>query len=247
MTKRVLILGGTQDATELAAQTAHLKNVEVITSLAGRTSHPNLPVGKLRTGGFGNVTGLINYLKTEQIDLLIDATHPFAAQISSHAATAAEVCQVPRLMLVRPAWQPTTGDQWIEVESLAAAAMILPNLAKRVFLTVGKELAAFADLKDIWFLIRMIEPPENLAISNSFLLLERGPFTQLSERSLLCRYKIEAIVSKNSGGNATYAKIAAARSLGIPVVMIKRPALPDGEAATHVKAALNWLSERLKS
>jgi precorrin-6A/cobalt-precorrin-6A reductase len=245
--KRVLILGGTGDAIALATRAAQIPEIEVITSLAGRTQNPSNPIGSLRVGGFGGVTGLIDYLRDRHIQILIDATHPFAAQISWNAATAASTVGIPHLMLVRPVWGGTSGDRWIEVEHHQAAAAALPGLAQRVFLTIGRqELSAFANLEPIWFLMRMIDPPLPGAIApNGELLLERGPFTLADERSLLKKYAIEAIVSKNSGGAATYAKIIAARELSIPVVMVQRPVVPASAQVTTVEQALTWLSDRL--
>jgi precorrin-6A/cobalt-precorrin-6A reductase len=253
--KRILILGGTGDAVELATRASQIAGVEVITSLAGQTRQPLIPQGNVRVGSFGREAGLADYLRTERIDLLIDATHPFAAQISFHAAAAATDCSISRLLLTRPAWQPREShdawahrrDRWIEVPDYETAAATLPGLAKRVFLTTGRQtLAAFAHLKDIWFLMRMIEPPpSDMPTPPGKLLLERGPFSLAGEQELLRTYKIEAIVSKNSGGNATYAKVAAARELGIPVVMVQRPPVPAGEQAIDVESALAWIVSRL--
>jgi precorrin-6A/cobalt-precorrin-6A reductase len=248
--KRVLILGGTQEAASLAAQASRIEGIAVISSLAGRTLQPLLPSVNTRMGGFGGAAGLTDYLKAEQIDWLIDATHPFATQISWNAAIAATAAHISRLMLVRPPWQQQYGDRWLEVDSNAAAAQVLPGLARRVFLTIGRqELASFAHLPDLcpdlWFLMRMIDPPlPNSPVPPGELLLARGPFAVEAERSLLQRYKIEAIVSKNSGGDATYAKIIAARELGLPVVMVQRSPLPEGERVTEVEIALRWLGQR---
>jgi precorrin-6A/cobalt-precorrin-6A reductase len=242
--KRVLILGGTGDANRLAAKAALLPNITVITSLAGRTQTPILSAGEVRIGHFGGIQGLVDYLQIEKIDGLIDATHPFAAQISWHAAAAAEIVKIPRLMLVRPAWQKAPTDRWVEVESLEAAALLLPHFAQRVFLTIGRqELAAFTHLTHIWFLMRMIEPPAG-AVPPGLIVLERGPFTDADEQLLLINHEIEAIVSKNSGGAATEAKLRAARALEIPVVMVQRPPLPEGEQVTTVEAALLWIVNR---
>ncbi len=245
--KRILILGGTRDAVELATQAAAIPGVVVVTSLAGRTREPVIRSEKTRIGGFGGISGLADYLHQQRIDLLIDATHPFAAQISFNAAAAAHQVGIPRLMLVRPAWQPTPEDCWLTVESNAAAAALLPDLAQRIFLTIGRqELAAFAHLQLLWFLMRMIDPPHpDVPIPPGKLLLERGPFLLENERSLLQEHKIEAIVSKNSGGTATYAKIIAARELGLPVVMVQRPAIPDGETVPDSSAGLTWLKAQL--
>ena len=245
--KRVLILGGTREAAQLAAQAVALPGVEVITSMAGRVRQPVAPAGRMRIGGFGGVAGLIDYVREQHIELLIDATHPFAAQISLHAATAAQACGLPHLMLVRPPWEPMSGDRWLAVDSIAAAVGALPGMARRVFLTIGRqELAAFAPLQGLWFLMRMIDPPvSDTPIPSGTLLLERGPFTLEDERQLLQTYAIEAIVSKNSGGDATYAKIIAAREQGLPVVMIQRPPMPAGEQVPDVAHAMAWLQQHL--
>ncbi|MGF1987861.1 MAG: cobalt-precorrin-6A reductase [Nostoc sp. ZfuVER08] len=244
---RVLILGGTGDAAELAARLATIESVEIITSLAGRTREPLLPLGDLRVGGFGGVAGLVSYLEVMQIDLLIDATHPFATQISWNAVDAATKVRVPHLMLIRPPWEKVNGDRWIEVDSVAAAATVLQNQAQRVFLTVGRqELAAFAHFKDIWFLMRMIDPPApDALVPPGMLLCDRGPFTLQNEREILIQHNIDTIVSKNSGGDATYAKIIAARELDVKVVMVNRPPIPPGNYVTNVDDALAWVFQKI--
>jgi len=246
--KRVLILGGTGDASELGAKAANLSGIEVIVSLAGRTRQPKDVALNTRIGGFGGVAGLSAYLRDEAIDLLIDATHPFAAQISLNAAVSVAEVNIPLLMLVRPRWERVIGDNWIEVENIETAAQKLGDRPKRVFLTIGRqELAAFAHIENIWFLMRMIDPPQpNTLVPKGLLLYDRGPFTLADERQLLIQQAIDTIVSKNSGGDATYAKIIAARELNIPVVMVQRPALPQGDRVANVEAALDWLIAHLK-
>ncbi len=246
--QRLLILGGTGDAAQLIAQAAMLPGLEIIASLAGRTPKPNIPTmiptaSQVRIGGFGGEAGLVRYLQQECIDLVIDITHPFAHQISWNAANAAQTCGVPRLLVNRPGWTPQPPDRWIEVPSHEAAAAALPNCAQRVFLTIGRQqLAAFAHLENIWCLMRMITPPTaGSAIPNGELLLQQGPFAVADEIALLTKYQIDTIVSKNSGGTATYAKIIAARELGIPVIMIPRPKLPPGAIVETVDQAMNWL------
>jgi precorrin-6A/cobalt-precorrin-6A reductase len=242
--QRLLILGGTGDAAQLIAQAATLPGLEIISSLAGRTPKPNIPtVGQVRIGGFGGETGLVNYLQQAQIDLLIDITHPFAHQISWNAANAAQTYGIPHLLVNRPGWTPQPTDRWIEVPSHEAAAATLLNFAQRAFLTIGRqELAAFAHLEQIWCLMRMITPPTaGSAIPHGELLLQQGPFSVSDETALLTKYQIDTIVSKNSGGAATYAKIIAARELGIPVIMIPRPKLPPGEIVETVDQAMVWL------
>ena len=244
---KLLILGGTQEARELAEKAINLPNIELKVSLAGRTNKTVISQ-QTRVGGFGGVTGLIKYLEAENIDLVVDATHPFAAKISYHAAIAAEKLGLPRLMLVRSEWKSVTGDKWVEVENTQAAVDILPNISKRVFLTIGRqEVTAFNQIENIWFLMRMIEKPsEDNILPKGLLLLERGPFSRDSEKQLLQKHNIDTIVSKSSGGNATYAKIVAARELGIKVVMVKRPMLPEGERVEDVEGALEWV-ERVRS
>lgn len=244
---RVLILGGTGEAAELAAKVANIQGIEAITSLAGRTSKPSVPLGDLRIGGFGGVAGLANYLHKMKIDVLIDATHPFANQIALNAADAAMQVKIPRLKLIRPPWKKVNGDRWIQVDSIKTAADVLENQSKRVFLSIGRqEIGAFAHLHQIWFLMRMIDPPEpNALIPPGILLCDRGPFHLHNERDILIHHQIDTIVSKNSGGDATYAKIIAARELQLKVVMVNRPPVPPGEQATDIDEALLWLSQHL--
>ncbi|MFN5592712.1 MAG: cobalt-precorrin-6A reductase [Aphanizomenon sp.] len=244
---RVLILGGIGDAVELAIKIANIPGIEVITSLAGRTREPaNLP-GNVRTGGFGGVRGLTNYLREMQIDLLIDATHPFANQISENAAAATQEVGIPRLMVIRPPWEKLEDDDWLEVEDNLAAATALANRAKRVFLTIGRqEIGTFAHLQDIWFLMRMIDPPNtDVIIPPGLILCDRGPFNLENEQEILLKYNIDTIVSKNSGGNATYPKIIATRKLGIKVVMVNRPPVPPGKQVADVDSACKWLFDKL--
>ncbi|MBW4581362.1 MAG: cobalt-precorrin-6A reductase [Tildeniella nuda ZEHNDER 1965/U140] len=240
---RILILGGTGDAAALAMQLSTLSGITVITSLAGRTQHPSTLAGEVRVGGFGGSNGLVTYLQEQRIDVLIDATHPFAAKMSWNAATAAIALDMPHLMLMRPAWEKVAGDRWLEVESVEAAAKAVPAHLKRLFLTIGRQqLAPFATLTEYWFLMRSIDPPDpSVALPNGKLLLDRGPFTLENEIALLKQYQIDAIVSKNSGGDATYAKIVAARKLALPIFMVQRPAMPEGDRVADVSSAVEWL------
>jgi precorrin-6A/cobalt-precorrin-6A reductase len=244
--KRLLILGGTGDAMQLAQRAIDLPGLEVITTLAGRTNNPKTVAGSVRIGGFGGEAGLVDYLKTENIDLIVDATHPFAAQISWHVAGAATEVGIPWLMLVRPAWTRSAEDNWIEVESIEAAVAAIPASAERIFVTIGRQqLAQFARLTDRWCLMRSIDPPDpSIPLPPGKLLLDRGPFSLEGERELLREYRIQAIVSKNSGGDATYAKIIAARELGLPVVMVQRPIVPEGDRVADVSGAIEWLQQR---
>jgi precorrin-6A/cobalt-precorrin-6A reductase len=247
MTKRLLILGGTGDAAQLAAEAVKLPHLEVISTLAGRTTAPAPVASMVRVGGFGGKAGLVEYLWEMNIDLLIDATHPFAAQISANAAQAATEVGIPWLMLIRPAWEKLPADDWIEVESIMAAVSAIPARAERIFLTIGRQqLAPFASLTDRWFLMRSIDPPApDILLPPGKLLLDRGPFSLTQERQLLQDHRIQAIVSKNSGGDATYAKVIAAREMGIPMVMVRRPIAPIGDKVIDVFGALDWLCDRI--
>ncbi|GAA0455124.1 precorrin-6A reductase [Paractinoplanes deccanensis] len=222
---RILILGGTTEARALAGALA--PRCTVITSLAGRTSAPLLPDGQVRIGGFGGAEGLRAYLVAERIDVLVDATHPFAAGISANAATAARAAGVPLIVLRRPGFREEPGDSWHRVADLAAAASLLPRLgARRVFLTTGRQgIAAFAEV-DAWFLARSVEPPQPPMPARMEVVLDRGPFTLDGERRLLDQHRIDVVVTKDSGG--ADGKLVAARERGIPVVMVERPPLPAG-------------------
>jgi precorrin-6A/cobalt-precorrin-6A reductase len=244
--KKLLILGGTGDAAKLAAKAIEIPGLQVISSLAGRTQQPTALAGAVRIGGFGGEGGLIEYLRSEQIDIVIDATHPFAAQISWHGFRAAEACGLPWLRFNRPGWQQVAGDRWLPVASHQAAAALLPGLAQRVFLTIGRqELGNYAHLRDIWFLMRSIDQPVDVVMPPGEVILAKGPFNIAAEKALLIKYGIEAIVSKNSGGDATYGKIAAARELGLAVVNIERPVEPVGDLVTTLDAADRWLRQVL--
>jgi precorrin-6A/cobalt-precorrin-6A reductase len=221
---RVLILGGTTEASELATHLAARSDVTVISSLAGRVSQPRLPVGIVRVGGFGGVTGLISYLVSEDIRVVIDATHPFASKISGNAELACNTLGLPLIALDRPAWEPIEPDCWHRVPDTHAAASIVNHKRNRVFLSIGRqELGAFSNCEDAWFLVRAIDAPSETLPANSKLILKRGPFHLNDELQMLRSESISLIVSKNSGGTATYSKIEAARALRIPVVMIDRP------------------------
>ena len=247
--KRLLILGGTGDGVELASEATKISGVEVISSLAGRTIAPKSLVGAVRIGGFGGEAGLVEYLQAEQIDLLIDATHPFAANISWNAAGAARQVGIPWLMLIRPGWERLPGDDWIEVGSVEAAVVAIPASAGRIFLTIGRQqVALFAGLTGKWCLIRSIDLPDSsILLPPGEVLLDRGPFSLDQELQLLRDYRIDAIVSKNSGGDATYAKIIAARELGIPVVMVQRSIVPEGDVVTSVSGAIEWLIKTINN
>ncbi len=244
---RVLILGGTAEASGLARALSGDARVAAITSLAGRTRAPAEVPGEVRVGGFGGPEALAEYLRQEAIDLAVDATHPFAARISRNAARACDLAKVPRLVLARPRWTRQADDTWVPVPDTEAAAAALPDLGRRIFLAIGRqELAAFAALAEHWFLVRLVEDPEAPPpLDDYHLVLGRGPFAVEAECDLLHEHKIDALVSKNSGGTGAAAKIAAARALKLPVVMIERPPAPASETAESVEAALAWIENRL--
>jgi precorrin-6A/cobalt-precorrin-6A reductase len=221
---RVLILGGTSEASELATHLVARSDVTVISSLAGRVSQPRLPAGIVRVGGFGGVAGLISYLVDEKIGVVIDATHPFASKISGNAELACNSLSLPLIALERPPWEPNEHDNWCTVPDAQAAASMVNYQRNRVFLSIGRqELGAFSNCEDAWFLVRAIDAPSETLPANSKLILKRGPFHLNDELQMLRTESISLIVSKNSGGTATYSKIEAARALRIPVVMIDRP------------------------
>ncbi|MDL5158845.1 cobalt-precorrin-6A reductase [Actinomycetospora termitidis] len=234
----MLVLGGTAEARELA-DALEARGHAVTTSLAGRTRDPRLPAGAVRTGGFGGVEGLVGALG--DVDALIDATHPFAARMTEHAAEAARATGTPMLVLRRPGWVESPGDRWIRVPTTGAAAAALGRAA-RVFLAIGRQgVHHFVGL-DAWFLVRAIEPPDELP-ARAELILRRGPFELDDERALLREHRIDVLVAKDSGG-ATEAKLVAAREAGVPVVLVDRPALPTGVAAVGgVEGAVAWVEQ----
>ncbi|MDD1059691.1 cobalt-precorrin-6A reductase [Streptomyces cocklensis] len=243
--RRVVILGGTAEARVLAELVAAEPGVEVTTSLAGRTPEPRLPAGQVRIGGFGGPEGLAGWLREQRADAVVDATHPFAEAISRHAALAADAAGVPLLALRRPGWSPGEGDRWHWADTLAAAAALLPALGHRPFLTVGRQdLAAFAGLP-LSCLARSIAPPPPPLPAHCRVLLDRGPFTLDAERALLRRHGIDVLVTKDSGGPATAAKLTAAREAALPVLIVRRPPPPPGvPAVASPAAAAQWLRTR---
>jgi precorrin-6A/cobalt-precorrin-6A reductase len=249
MKHRVLVLGGTMESRELAGRLAARSNIDVVLSLAGRTRDPiGYPV-PLRIGGFGGVRGLIDYLNERQIDLMIDATHPFAEQMSRHAAFAASETGVPFFALCRPAWQKAEGDRWTEVSSVADGVGKLGKKSRRVFAALGRqEAAALSDAPHHSYLVRSVDPIDPpLDLPDARYICERGPFALPAERKLLKGAKIEVVFAKNSGGDATYAKIAAARELGIEVVLVKRPKRNSVETVESPLEAVALARQRLHS
>lgn len=241
---RVLILAGTTEASELARRLAGDPRFEATLSLAGRTSAPKLQPIATRIGGFGGADGLANFLREQRIEAVIDATHPYAALISANAVVACTRTSVALASLVRPPWRPDSGDSWNVVPTATAAALALGQTPRHVFLSVGRqELHRFAPFSQHRYIARLIERPQGTALPHNLALLQqRGPFDYDAELRLLRDHRIDVIVSKNSGGSATYPKIEAARALGLPVIMIARPAKPLGELVTGVEAAIEWLA-----
>jgi precorrin-6A/cobalt-precorrin-6A reductase len=244
---RVLVLGGSTEASAIARDLAG-RGVDVTTSFAGRTRERVQPPGSVRVGGFGGIGGLVRYLRSEGIDALVDATHPFAAQMPHHAAAACAQTGVPGVRVLRPPWRAVDGDDWHAVRDLDDAARVLDGRgARRVFLTTGRqELRPFTRLRDTWFLVRAIEAPERDVPPNALVVLGRGPFDEADEHALMVEHAIDTVVAKNSGGDATVAKLTAARRLNLPVVMVERPAQPAVTVVETVVDAMAWVDARLQ-
>lgn len=240
MAYTILILGGTTEARELAARLARQTDYRITLSLAGRTANPAVQPVPIRVGGFGGTVGLAAHLRAEKIDLLVDATHPFAARISANAAEAARQSDVPLLALRRPQWQRVEGDCWTEADTIAGALQALGGGPRRVMVTLGRqELAPLEAFPQHGYVIRSVDPVDPaLDVPNATYLLSRGPFAEKAERQLMLDHRIDAVLSKNSGGAATYAKIAAARNLGIEVVLVRRPVMPDVPSVATVEEAV---------
>lgn len=247
---RVLILGGTQESFQLAEQLVAMGGVDFISSLAGRTREPRRPKGQVRTGGFGGAGGLANYLRAERITHLVNAAHPFAAQISANAVAAAGAAGVPLLRLLRPGWTARQDDRWIAARHAAEAAELCRREGGRIFLTLGSgEIDAFAEIHNAHFLVRMVDAPERLPLRDYRVIAARGPFSLQDELRLLAEHHIGLIVAKNSGGEATYAKIEAARRMELPVVMIERPAIaldPRSPAVAQVADVVAWITQQAR-
>jgi precorrin-6A/cobalt-precorrin-6A reductase len=244
--KKVLILGGTMEARRLADILAKDKRFQVTFSLAGLTANPLIPKGDIRVGGFGGADGLADYLESEKISILVDATHPFASRISQSAATASAATGIACLRLERKEWKPLKDDRWQVMESIEQAAESLPSGA-RPLVTVGRQdIAPFFARLDIKVLARMIEAPETPPLAPHKVLRNRPPFRPEDELLLMRTEHITHLVTKNSGGKATSAKLQAARTLRLPVIMISRPATPDLPTAHSVDALLEMLAKATK-
>ena len=238
---RLLLLGGTAEGRELAKR-LH-PHVDIISSLAGRVPDPALPDGPVRIGGFGGVDGLRRWLRDERIDAVVDATHPFAATMTAHAAEVCRELAMPHLVLARPPWDP--GGAIVVASDTGAAETVAEQRFSRVFLTTGRSgVKAFAD-SDAWFLIRAVSEPDRALLPRHHqLVLSRGPYRYDDEFALLSKHRIDALVTKNSGGDMTRAKLDAAAALDIPVVMVARPQLPGGvTAGGTVQEAADWVTE----
>ncbi|MDF2371344.1 MAG: cobalt-precorrin-6A reductase [Rhizobiaceae bacterium] len=241
--KSVLILGGTGEASELAERLENLARYRVITSLAGRTLDPRRTSGEIRIGGFGGAESLATFLREEAIDVLVDATHPFAETISANAARAAEISGTRLLVLQRPAWPQEPGDRWIVVKALQQACQAIPP-SSRVLLALGRQyIAAFTARPDVHFIIRMVDrPDEPLAFTSFELIIGKPSADPAAEERLLRDGKVSHIVCRNSGGDGAYAKILAARRLSIPIIMIDRPTAEAEGAFNTVESVLTAIA-----
>jgi precorrin-6A/cobalt-precorrin-6A reductase len=244
---RVLILGGTADANRLVAAIAKDPRIDAVLSYAGRTEHPTPPPIRWRVGGFGGIEGLVDYISAENIARVVDATHPFAAQMSANAVTACALANVPLLALERGPWQRTAADRWIEIDDIAAAAEVIGAAPCRVFLGIGRQhLQLFAAHPQHFYLVRLVDPPRApLPLRDAEVIVARGPFDLAGDRAMLMDHRIGIVVARNAGGGAAYAKIEAARALGLPVVMVRRPFIPARGKVESVADALRWLGHDL--
>lgn len=243
MQPNLLILGGTTEATAFAKAAAEA-GLRGTVSFAGRVERPRRQPLPQRVGGFGGVAGLLAYVQSHQITHVIDATHPFAAQMSRNAVAACTKADVPLMALTRAPWCAAQGDDWTHVPDIAGAVASLNQPARRVMLAVGRmHLQEFAPNPQHFYLLRLVDPP---AIPPPFpdhhVLVSRGPFTTDDDRALMQDHGIDLVVSKNAGGTGAYAKIAAARELGLPVLMIDRPAIPVRPEANNVADVMAWIA-----
>jgi precorrin-6A/cobalt-precorrin-6A reductase len=246
---RILILGGTAEARQLAGRLAGRAGLDITLSLAGRTATPAAQPVPIRVGGFGGADGLAKYLVGERIDVLIDATHPYANVISANASEAARRSGVPSIALRRPPWIAVPGDRWIAVSDVREAVRAIGQTPRRVFVALGRnELAPFRDAPQHYYLIRSVDPvAPPLPLPHVGYVTGRGPFGEADDHALMTEHRIDVVVAKNSGGTATYGKIAAARVLGIDVIMLRRPPAPDGAAVATIENAIAWLDHALTS
>lgn len=247
---RVLVLGGTAEARALAADLHAEAEVHVVSSLAGRVSRPALPAGEVRIGGFGGANGLAGWIRQHAVDAVVDATHPFAQRISAAAVQACELTATPLLRLQRPGWasRPDAAG-WHWVDDLLAAAAALPALGRRAFLTTGRQgLAAFYPLvPQMWLLARCVDPPQPPPPPGVQVVLDRGPYTEAGERALLERHSLDVLVTKDSGGSHTAAKLDAAAALDLPVIVVRRPPASPAATVGTASEAAGWVRRRQAS
>jgi precorrin-6A/cobalt-precorrin-6A reductase len=246
---RVLILGGTTEARLLGERLAKRGDLDVVLSLAGRTAAPVPHAVPIRVGGFGGAPGLADYLVAEHIDALIDATHPYANIISENAAAAVRRTSVPFMALRRPPWAAVAGDRWIEVNDTSAAVRAIGEKSRSVFVALGRnELAPFTAAPQHRYLVRSVDPVDPpLPLPHVAYVTARGPFSEADDRALMTAHKIDVVIAKNSGGGAAYGKIAAARALGVDVILLRRPAAPAAPAVETMEDAIAWLDHALTS
>jgi len=246
---RILILGGTTEARVLGERLAKRGDLDVTLSLAGRTAVPVPHAVPVRTGGFGGAAGLAGYLTANKIDALIDATHPYASVISASAVEAAGKAGIAFIALRRPQWTAVAGDRWIEVNDTPAAVAAIGAKPRNVFVALGRnELTAFATAPQHHYLIRSVDAVDpSLPVPHAAYITARGPFREADDQALMTAYAIDAVIAKNSGGSAAYGKIAAARALGIDVILVRRPPAPPAPFVTTIADALAWLDHRLTS
>ncbi len=244
---RILILGGTSEATKLAAALASETALPALLSLAGRTSKPALPAIPSRIGGFGGVDGLADWLEAHETPMVIDATHPFAARMSWNAAQACARRKIPRLIYTRRPWEPAPQDRWTRVPDIEAAVAALGREPLHVFLTVGRlSLPAFARAPWHSYVARSIDAPQAHELPpRCRVLLARPPFREADEKALMRGEKFDVVCTKNSGGAATEGKLLAARELGVHVIMVERPQAPQGDALFDLAAVMTWIRDHL--
>jgi precorrin-6A/cobalt-precorrin-6A reductase len=244
---RALILGGTSDANQLADAIARAR-IDAVYSYAGRTQSPVPQSLPIRTGGFGGVAGLSEFIAREGITHVIDATHPFAAEMSRHAVDACALSKIPLIALERAPWMRSAGDRWIEVENIGSAVEALPEKSACVFLAIGRQhLAPFAAKPQHAYTLRFVDSPDGaLPLPVTDIIVSRGPFTLAGDLDLMRTRNIAWIVARNSGGAGARAKIDAARELGLPVIMIARPPLPERRRVESVEGVLAWLGHETR-
>jgi precorrin-6A/cobalt-precorrin-6A reductase len=238
---RILLLGGTTEASNLAAALA-ARGMDAVFSYAGRTAQPVAQPLPTRVGGFGGVAGLVAYIQAQGITHIIDATHPFAAQMSRNALEASHACGIPLVVLERQPWGAIQGDDWQHVPDIGGAVAALPDAPARVFLAIGKQnLAPFAAKPQHFYLLRLVDRPSALPLANATAIIARGPFDVAGDTALLQTHAITHIVAKNAGGSGATAKLTVARALGVTVILIDRPVLPPRHVVGSVTEVLAWL------